>query len=164
MKSRIAFIAGAFSALAFSLPVAWVATAQQHEPAPTHGSADEHSAKGADVKVLLAQDLAEKLDGDPAKITMVEVSWEPGAESAPHRHPGPTFVYVLEGELDTSVDDGPILHLKQGDTLYEPSMALHGVARNPSDSKKTRVLAVHVQSQEAKSLVLPPEAREPSKP
>lgn len=110
------------------------------------------------MKVLLAQDLAEKLDGEPAKVTMAEISWEPGGESAPHRHPGPTFVYVLEGELETSVGDGPIVRLKAGDTLYEPSMALHGVARNPSDAKKTRVLAIHVHPQGVKSLVLPVEA------
>ena len=47
------------------------------------------------VKVITAQDIAEKVDGKDAKATTLEVTIEPGKESAPHRHSGPVFGYVL---------------------------------------------------------------------
>ena len=65
---------------------------------------DEHGKKGG-VKALSAVDIAEKLDGKKSKATTVEVTLEPGQASAPHRHPGPVFGYVIEGEYEWAIDD-----------------------------------------------------------
>ncbi len=114
---------------------------------------DEHTKPN--VKVLSAKDIAEKLDGKKAKATTVEVTLEPGQSSAPHRHPGPVFGYVLEGEYEWAIDENPASSLKVGDTFYEPTGCLHRVSKNPSKTGKTRVLAVLLHPQDVKDLVIP---------
>jgi quercetin dioxygenase-like cupin family protein len=115
---------------------------------------------GSTVRTLSTVDVGEQLDGKPARATTLEVTFEPGAASAPHRHPGPVFGYVLEGEFETKVGDGPLRTLKAGETFYEPAMALHAVSRNPGDKARTRVLAVMLHPRDAKALVIPEPAAE----
>lgn len=47
--------------------------------------------KGPTVKILSAVDVAEELNGKPARARTLEVTFDLGAASAPHRHPGPVF-------------------------------------------------------------------------
>lgn len=107
------------------------------------------------VKVISERDVAEMVDGKKAKATTVEVTLEPGQDSPPHRHPGPVFGYILEGEYEWAIDDQPARTLQVGDTFYEPTGCLHRVSKNPSTKGKTRVLAVLLVPREAKSIVLP---------
>ncbi|QEL19379.1 cupin domain-containing protein [Limnoglobus roseus] len=118
--------------------------AARHDEKP-HGTA---------VKLLAARDIAEKLDGKEAKATAVEVTIEPGQAGDPHRHPGPAFGYVLEGEYEWAIDDQPAKVLKAGETFYEPGGCLHRVSKN-SGKVKTRVLAWVLHPREAKDLVIP---------
>lgn len=111
--------------------------------------------KGPNVKALSAAEIAEELGGRKATATTFEVTFEPGAAGAPHRHPGPVFGYVIEGELEFALGDEKARTLKAGDTFYEPALALHSVSRNPSATAKTRVLAVLVHPRDAKELVIP---------
>ena len=142
-RSSLAFVAGAV------VGVGGLALARHaHDHDHDHG-------KGAAVKVLSAADIGEEVGGKPGKVTFVEVTFEPGAASAPHRHPGPVFGYVLEGEFETKVGDEKVRTLKAGDTFYEPTMALHAVSRNPGAKAKTRVLAVVLHPRDAKDLVIP---------
>ncbi|HEY8504674.1 MAG TPA: cupin domain-containing protein [Gemmataceae bacterium] len=113
----------------------------------------EHGKGG--VKTLSRKDIAEKLDGKRAKATTVEVTLGPGAASAPHRHPGPVFGYVLEGEYEWAIDDNPARVLKVGDTFYEPTGCLHRVSKNPSKTGKTRVLAVVLHPADVEDIVIP---------
>jgi quercetin dioxygenase-like cupin family protein len=115
--------------------------------------------KGPAVKTVSAVDVNEQLDGKPTRATTQEVTFEPGAASAPHRHPGPVFGYVLEGELEFRAGDAPAHKLKAGDTFYEPANVLHSVARNPSNKARTRVLAVMLHPRGAKALVVPEPAK-----
>jgi quercetin dioxygenase-like cupin family protein len=114
---------------------------------------DDHG-KG-NVKVLSQKDIAEKVDGKKARATMVEVTFEAGQGSAPHRHPGPVFGYVIEGEYEWAIDDQPARVLKPGDTFYEPGGCLHRVSRNPSKTAKTRVLATVLHPADVKDIVIP---------
>ena len=111
-------------------------------------------AKGPAIKVVSAVDIDEEVGGKKAKATTFEVTFGPGVAGTPHRHPGPVFGYVLEGELEFAVGEEKPRTLKVGDTFYEPAMALHAVSRNPSDKVKTRVLAVLVHPRDAKDLVV----------
>jgi len=113
----------------------------------------EHGKGG--VKTLSQKDITEKLDGKQAKATTVEVTLGPGEASAPHRHPGPAFGYVLEGAYEWAIDDNPVQKLKAGDTFYEPTGCLHRVSKNPSDKNKTRVIAVVLHPPDAKDIVIP---------
>jgi quercetin dioxygenase-like cupin family protein len=117
-------------------------------------TAARHDAKPGSVKPLAVRDIAEKLDGKDAKATAVEVTLEPGQASAPHRHPGPAFGYVIEGEYEWAIDDQPAKVLKAGDTFYEPTGCLHRVSKNPG-KVKTRVLAWVLHPRDAKDLVIP---------
>lgn len=116
--------------------------------------------KGPTVKTLSAVDVGEELNGKATRVTTQEVTFEPGAASSPHRHPGPVFGYVLEGDLEFQAGDAPARLLRAGDTFYEPAMVLHAVARNPSDKARTRVLAVILHPRDAKALVVPESAKE----
>src|SRR5438270_7642143 len=91
------------------------------------------------VQVLSQTGIAEKIDGKKSKATTVEVTLAPGQASAPHRHPGPVFGYVIEGEYAWAIDDQPGKTLKAGDTFYEPTACVHRVSKNPGKTK-TRVL------------------------
>ena len=112
------------------------------------------------VTVLAARDIAEKVDGKEAKATVVEVTLEPGQAGAPHRHPGPAFGYVLEGEYEWAIDAQPSKVLKAGETFYEPTGCLHRVSKNPAAKGKTRVLAVVLYPRDAKQLVIPEPKKE----
>ena len=104
---------------------------------------------------LSERDIVETLNGKEARVTMVEVAFGPGVAGQPHRHPGPIFGYVLEGEFELGLDDQPLKTLKAGETFYEPGGALHRVSRNPSATTKTRVLAVILHPRDAEQLATP---------
>ena len=64
----------------------------------------------------------------------------PAGSVAPrHFHPGPEFIYILEGAL-TLQEDGKEPHtLKQGETMFNPAKRVH-VGTNPSTSAPTKAL------------------------
>src|SRR5947208_978195 len=78
--------------------------------------ADHDPHKAVKVTQLSQRDIIEKLDGKEAKATVVEVTLGPGQAGEPHRHPGPVFGYVLEGEYELGLDDQPTKVLKAGET------------------------------------------------
>ena len=120
----------------------------------------QHDGPGkVKVTTLSAQDIVEKLDGKDAKVTTVVVTMEPGQSSTPHRHPGPVFGYILEGEYEWGLNDLPVKRMKAGDTFYEPAGSLHRVSRNPSAKTTARVLAVLLHPRDAKDLVIPEPAK-----
>ena len=116
---------------------------------------DEPSQGKPEVKVLSTAAVFEKIDGKMAKATTVEVTLDPGEASAPHRHPGPVFGYVIEGEYEWAIDDNPAKTLRAGDTFYEPNGCLHRVGSNPSDKNRTRILAVLLHPADVKDIVIP---------
>ena len=65
-----------------------------------------------------------------------------GQSSPPHRHPGITIAYVLEGEIRSKVGDEPEKTYKVGEMFIETPNQLHGVSRNASDTKPAKLLAV----------------------
>ena len=111
-------------------------------------------AGGEKVRELSATDVKEKLDGRDARATVVEVTIEPGQAGVPHRHPGPAFVYVVEGEWETGIDEKPTKVVKAGETFYEPGGALHRVSKNPGKAK-TRLVAVVLHPRDAKQVAVP---------
>lgn len=117
-----------------------------------------HDAKNA-AKQIATRDIAEKLDGKESKVTFVEVTYEAGQGGKPHRHLGPVFGYVLEGEYEFAIDEEPAKVLKAGETFYEPSGGLHRVSKNASDKSKTRVLAVIIQPRDLKEIAVSEEKK-----
>jgi quercetin dioxygenase-like cupin family protein len=98
----------------------------------------EHDKGG--VKTLSRKDIIEKIDAKKAKATTVKVTLGPGEASAPHRHPGPAFGYVLEGEYEWAIDDNPAKILKVGDTFYveESQQEGHDACRGRGAARRRR--------------------------
>lgn len=115
-----------------------------------------HDEKGgARVIPLSRRDIAEKLDGKDASASVQEVVLEPGGRVAPHRHAGPVFGYVLEGEYEHALGDEPVTTYKAGDTFYEPSGCVHRVTRNPNSRARTRLLAVVLHPRDVEKVTVP---------
>jgi quercetin dioxygenase-like cupin family protein len=68
--------------------------------------------------------------------------WDPGAETGLHRHPGPTVIYVLDGELEEVFADGKTVTLRAGQGVWNSARTAHNV-RNVT-SQPARLLAVHL--------------------
>jgi quercetin dioxygenase-like cupin family protein len=115
---------------------------------------------GESVRIISAQDIKEKLDGQDAAATVVEVTLGPGQAGMPHRHPGPGIVYVLEGQYELGIDDQPTKIFKAGETFYEPTGCLHRVSKNPSATEKTRLIAVVLHPRDAKQIAIPEPTKE----
>jgi quercetin dioxygenase-like cupin family protein/uncharacterized membrane protein YphA (DoxX/SURF4 family) len=77
------------------------------------------------------------------EVQMEVVNFPPKSSSPAHRHPCPTFAYVLEGELE-SVFEGVSHRYKQGDSFYEETNGLHSVTRNNSSSKAAKLLVFFI--------------------
>ena len=120
------------------------------------GLAQHHAHRGPEtVRTLSERDIVETLDGQAARVTTQEVTFEPGQAGLPHRHAGPIFGYVLEGEFELGLGDEPPVTLKAGATFYEPSGVVHRAARNPSTKTKTRVLAVMLHPRDVNEITTP---------
>jgi quercetin dioxygenase-like cupin family protein len=89
-----------------------------------------------------------------------EVTFEPGQKDSPHRHTGPVFGYVLEGEYEHAMDDEPVKTYKAGETFYESSGAVHRVAQNPSGKTRTLLLAVILHPRDAKEVTVREKGKE----
>jgi len=122
---------------------AWAQEAAGKQPLP------------AAVKEVLLQALGETVEGNPAAVSLVEVSYPPGGASEPHRHPGPVVGYVLEGAIEFQADDGPLRTIHAGEGFFEPAHALHRVSRNASNTRPARFLAYMLVREGDKRLVLP---------
>jgi quercetin dioxygenase-like cupin family protein len=87
-------------------------------------------------------------------VTAVEVAYAPGASSAPHRHPGITVAYVLEGEVRSKIGDGPEQSYKAGQMFLETPGQLHAVSRNGSTTQPARLLAI-LMAEKGQALTTP---------
>ena len=48
-----------------------------------------------------------------------------GAQTGWHKHPVPSFAYIMEGELDVHLKDGRVKHVKTGESFAEVVNTLH---------------------------------------
>ena len=119
------------------------------------GMAVAHHDVKETAKPISAWDMFEKLDGKETRVSVVEVTLEPGQAGKPHRHPGPVIGYVLEGEYEWAIDDQPAKTLKVGDTFYEPTGCLRRVSKNRAAKGNTRGVAVVVHPRDARQITIP---------
>ncbi len=74
--------------------------------------------------------------------TMLEVTYPPGAESAAHQHPGPTFGYVVRGKIRWAIDGGPAQVLEAGQSFFEPMGSVHSTSANASATEPATISVV----------------------
>lgn len=106
------------------------------------GSACAHAPDGT-----VRPNFSHALPNVPGKsLVAVEVDYPPGGASAPHHHARSAFIYayVLSGEIQSQVDDGPARVYRAGESFYELPGAHHRISRNASRTMPARLLAVFV--------------------
>ena len=121
----------------------------------------------------MAADSAEAHDGDGQTVTknfdaaipnvpgksliVLEVTYAPGAASVPHTHAKSAFIYayVIEGAVESKVNDGPTRIYRAGESWSEPPGAIHSISRNASKTQPAKLLAVFVVDRDDKALTTP---------
>lgn len=93
-------------------------------------------------EVLLSQKLSD-IEGE--ELLLIELEYPPGAATKPHRHPSHTVVYVISGQVESSVDDAAPIVYGPGESFYESRMQLHATFRNPSNTRPFKAIAVMVR-------------------
>jgi quercetin dioxygenase-like cupin family protein len=102
--------------------------------------------------------LREVIPNIPGKsLIAVEVDYAPGASSQPHTHAKSAFIYayVLSGEVESKVNNGPARIYKAGEGWAEPPGAIHSISRNASESEPAKLLAVFVTDTSETKLTFP---------
>jgi quercetin dioxygenase-like cupin family protein len=86
-------------------------------------------------------------------VTLI-VDYTPGGASPSHIHAKSAFIfgYVLSGEIESQVNDGPRRVYRAGESFYETPGSRHPVSRNASKTKPARLLAVFVVDTDEKEL------------
>jgi quercetin dioxygenase-like cupin family protein len=104
-------------------------------------------------KELLQRDLNAYASGD-LLLSVAESTIAPGASGSRHRHPRPTFVYVLEGAVEIEPEGAPAKVYRAGETFYEDPHQLHISTKNVSKAEPARILIYHL-SHEGEPLTQP---------
>ena len=125
MKMRSIFGA-AYAALAIALAT----------PAAAHG-----------VGETVTPHFSQTIPNIPGKsLVALIVDYVPGGASPSHIHATSAFIfgYVLSGEIESQVNDGPKQVHRAGESFYETPGSRHPVSRNASKTRPARLLAVFV--------------------
>ncbi len=103
-------------------------------------AAARQARPGSQSKPLGAHPLGASFEGWQG--TMIEVTYPPGAESASHQHPGPTFGYVVRGKIRWAINGEAPRVLEAGQSFFEPMGSVHSTAANASDTEPAVIMAV----------------------
>jgi quercetin dioxygenase-like cupin family protein len=79
-------------------------------------------------------------------LIAVVVDYAPGGASPSHTHAKSAFIfaYVLSGEIESQVNDGPMKVFRAGESFHEAPGDRHSVSRNASTTEPAKLLAVFV--------------------
>ena len=58
-------------------------------------------------------------------VVQARAEFQPGVASGRHTHPGEEIAYVLEGQLEVTIEGKPVLVAKAGETFFIPAGAVH---------------------------------------
>jgi quercetin dioxygenase-like cupin family protein len=106
-------------------------------PSQPNQQGQRSNTPSIDVQQLMQEPLAEMPN---PQVTVITLTLAPGANSSPHRHTGPVFAYLLEGEIENQVDPDPPRRYKAGDYFYEPAMHVHRSFRNLSSTNAAKLV------------------------
>ena len=135
------------AAAAFTLPASLPAFAQ-----------DDTAAAGVSREEVLAT--ATNMVDEPisyptgaARMTAEMVSFEPDGHTGLHTHPVPSFVYVLEGELEVRIEGQEPMRYTSGQAFVEPqNTGMHMQAFNVADGP-TKLLVVYSGAEDGQNMV-----------
>jgi quercetin dioxygenase-like cupin family protein len=116
-------------------------------PAAAHGSGD-----------TITPNFDHAIPNIPGKsLTAVIVDYAPGGATPAHEHAKSAFIYayVVSGEIESQVNDGPKRVYHAGESFFEEPGAVHRVSRNPSRTRPAKLLAVFVRDTNDTALTTP---------
>jgi quercetin dioxygenase-like cupin family protein len=92
-------------------------------------------------------------------LVALVVDYTPGGASPSHTHAKSAFIfaYVLSGEIESQVNDGPKRVYRVGESFYETPGSSHPVSRNASKTEPAKLLAVFVVDTDDEALTTPVE-------
>ena len=136
---------------ALILLAATQALAQEAEPGQ---SIKLGGSKDATVTVVYQHELP-NVPGKSIKGVLVE--YRPGGYSPGHTHPKSAFIYatVLEGAIESQVNDGPVTTYTAGQNWSEQPGDRHSVSANASETEPAKLLAVFVVDTNETELTIP---------
>ena len=110
-------------------------------------SADQRAASGASTRRDV---IKRELPGEPSRVlSLVEVTYPPGAGSPPHLHTNGVMAYVVSGAITSKVGDEPEQIFRAGDAWWEPPGAIHRVSHNASLTEPGTLLAIYIAPADA---------------
>jgi quercetin dioxygenase-like cupin family protein len=113
-------------------------------------------AADKDSKVTLVYEHA--LPNVPGKsVKGVLVEYGPGGTSSAHTHRKSAFIYatVLAGAIRSSVNDGPVVTYRTGQSFSEMPGDPHSISENASKTEPAKLLAVFVVDTDETELTIP---------
>lgn len=90
---------------------------------PTNETATTTSSRSTawQTAVTVLQEVNPPSIPEGAEVTTILVEFPPGDPgSPPHRHPGPAFGYMIEGEMVFEIEGEPERIIRAGETFWEP--------------------------------------------
>lgn len=93
------------------------------------------------VHELMRQPLADQPGTD---VVVITVDYPPEGTTPPHEHPGYTYAYVLEGSVESQLDDGPLQTFSAGQMWSELPHEHHMVSRNASTTAPAKLLVFFI--------------------
>lgn len=87
-------------------------------------------------------------------LVALVVDYTPGGASPSHIHAKSAFIfgYVLSGQIESQVNDGPRRVYGAGESFHETPGSRHPVSRNASKTRPAKLLAVFVVDTDEKEL------------
>ena len=87
-------------------------------------------------------------------LVALVVDYAPGGASPSHIHAKSAFIfgYVLSGQIESQVNEGPRRVYRAGESFYETPGSRHPVSRNASKNEPAKLLAVFVVDTDEKEL------------
>ncbi len=134
MNSKLAAVLAALFSESVGAPL-------RADAPPAQQNAPMRDMSSIAVKPLLQEPLAEMPNPE---VRMITLTVAPGATSGPHKHTGPVFAYLLEGEIENQVDPDPPRRYKPGEFFYEPPLHTHRSLRNLSGTQAAKLLIFEV--------------------
>ena len=116
--------------------------------------ADSSKPKAAKATLVYEHELP-NVPGKSIKSVLVE--YGPGGSSPGHRHPKSAFIYatVLEGAVESQLNDGPVTTFTAGQNFSEMPGDIHRVSANASQTDPAKLLAVFVVDTDETELTTP---------
>ena len=107
------------------------------------------AAEAAKENEMTRQELERRpIPGTDLEMRLSLVTQPPGYSEPVHHHPGPSFVYMLEGTAESAYGEEDVKRFHAGDHWSQPVDLPHRVARNPDAKIPRRFLVFTVSRPE----------------